>query len=312
MRNPWIVVLAGGDGVRLASLTRALYGTELPKQYAVLVGERSLLQQTVERALRLTIAEQVLVVVSSSHEAIARAQLADYAGVDLVVQPRNLDTGPGLLLPLARILAADPGARVGFLPSDHYFSDDTELLAVLRNALAGDRITLLGATATAPETEYGWIVSGRALDRGTFQITQFREKPSLEVAEELFRAGARWNTFISAGPARRFWYLARRHLPIHTARLGGWARAIGTSSERRELEHTYAAMPAANFSREVLARSRDLAVAPISAASWSDWGSPQRVFASLAGSRELDRLLARIRDDRARPDVMQPMAQALL
>ena len=70
---PWIVVLAGGEGKRLHSLTRALYGVDLPKQFAVLAGDRTLLQQTIERALRLTVPERVLVVVSTTREAIARA-----------------------------------------------------------------------------------------------------------------------------------------------------------------------------------------------------------------------------------------------
>ena len=52
--TPHVVILAGGDGRRLAPLTRALYGTELPKQFAILSGEKSLLQTTIERALALT------------------------------------------------------------------------------------------------------------------------------------------------------------------------------------------------------------------------------------------------------------------
>jgi mannose-1-phosphate guanylyltransferase len=73
-----VIVLAGGEGQRLAPLTRALYGTALPKQFAVLAGERSLMQTTIERALILTVATRISVVVTAHHADIAREQLAPY------------------------------------------------------------------------------------------------------------------------------------------------------------------------------------------------------------------------------------------
>ena len=68
---PYVVVLAGGEGQRLAPLTRALYGTDRPKQFAVLSGERSLLQTTIERAARLTVLDRISVIVTAHHEALA-------------------------------------------------------------------------------------------------------------------------------------------------------------------------------------------------------------------------------------------------
>src|SRR4051812_29386417 len=160
---PYVIVLAGGEGQRLAPLTRALYGTDLPKQFAVLSGERSLMQTTIERATALTTLDRISVVVTAHHENIARAQLAPYPGVELVIQPRNLDTGPGLLLPLVRILARAESARVVFLPSDHHVSNPAPIAEALRQAGADgldDRISLLGVMPTGPEVEYGWIIRG--------------------------------------------------------------------------------------------------------------------------------------------------------
>lgn len=117
---PHVVILAGGSGTRLASLTRALYGSDLPKPFAVLAGQRSLLQTTVEHALALAPPERISVVVTGAYVDLARAQLADQPAIEIVVQPRNLDTAPGMMLPLARILSIDWSARVIFLPSDHF------------------------------------------------------------------------------------------------------------------------------------------------------------------------------------------------
>lgn len=301
--RPYVVVLAGGEGTRLASLTRALYGTDLPKQFAVLAGERSLLQQTIERARSLTTLDRILVVVTGRREALAREQLAPYPGVELVVQPHNLDTAPGLLLPLVRILARTWNARVVFLPSDHYLSDAAPLVHALRATELGplrDHLALIGVTPTRPEVEYGWIVRGSQIGRtGAFAVARFDEKPEHDVAEELWHRGGLWNTFISAGPVHAFWDLARHHLPRHTAALERYAVAIGGLAEAQALDDAYRAMAPANFSRDVLAHARSLAVLPVTGTGWSDWGSPKRVFASLAGTPCHDRLVERIRGETA-------------
>ena len=302
--RPYVVVLTGGEGTRLASLTRALYGTDLPKQFAILAGERSLLQHTIERARLLTTLDRVLVVVTGHREALAKEQLATVPGVALVVQPRNLGTGPGMLTALVRILARTPDARVIFLPADHYMADATPLAEALARTGVGkvsERVALIGAAPTAPETEYRWIVRGARIGpTGAFAITRFHEKPSQVDAEQLFRAGSLWNTFISAGPAHLFWDLARLHLPTHCAALERAGGAIGGGAEVAELEAAYGAMLPAHFGRDVLARARSLeAVLPVEETGWSDWGTPQRVFASLAGSPSHERLVDRIRGNAA-------------
>lgn len=295
MQKPWIVVLAGGEGTRLQSLTRALYGVDLPKQFAVLVGDRSLLQLTIERAELLTTRERILVVVSAHRADIARAQLAPYPGVELVVQPRALDTGPGLLLPLARILARDPHGTVAFLPSDHYLADTRPLVDALQ-APAPDRVSLIGIAPTGPELEYGWIVPGRRLGgSGAFAVQRFVEKPEQPLAEALFASGALWNTFIQSGAVTTYWDLARRHLPNHALAFEHYAAAVDTLAEEHVLAGAYGRMQPANFSRDVLAHATELAVIPVRGTGWSDWGSPRRVFESLAGTAHLDLLLSRIR-----------------
>lgn len=301
--SPYVVVLAGGEGRRLASLTRALYGTDLPKQFAVLAGERSLLQTTIERAKTLTAIDRISVVVTAHHEPIARDQLSTYPEIELIVQPRNLDTGPGMLLPLARILARTRDASVIFMPSDHHISNSKPMMEAIVRATTGvlsDRVTLVGVAPTGPEIDYGWIVQGERISRAdAFEIARFHEKPNHEMAHELWRAGALWNTFISVGRARVFWELARCHLRDHAAAFERYAVELAGDHASDALDAAYRTMAPANFSRDVLANSRSLAVLPVSGSGWSDWGSPERVFASLAGTQGHDRLVERIRGDQA-------------
>lgn len=290
----WTIVLAGGAGKRLASLTRALYGHDLPKQFAVLAGRRSLLQATIDRATSLSAPERIAVVVSREHENLARQQLREWPGIHLLVQPRNLDTGPGVLLALDFVRRRDPAAQVVVLPSDHYVARPQALLRAIDRATAAlqidpDTVSLLGAEPDRPDPDYGWIVAGGSLGRfGMHRVQHFVEKPPAPVAERLHQMGALWNTFIMVGTVKRLWARAAGHLPAHAA-------AFRTANTRAyALDEAYSRLAPVSFSRQVLERTPDLAVLRLEGAGWSDWGTPQRVFQSLAGTREHERLVARI------------------
>lgn len=299
----WAIVLAAGEGTRLAGLTTALYGKPLPKQFAVLAGERSLLQETLVRIAPLVPAERTLVVVDATQVDHARRQLAPFHGVDLVIQPRNLGTGPGILLPLARLRARDPEARVAILPADHHLANPQPFLSALEQASSPARgrlapVVLVGAEPTDAESEYGWIVPGRRVPGGAgFRaVRRFIEKPGREVAERLQRRGALWNTFVLVGPVASLWRLCLRHLPAQTRAFSLHAHHVGSWVEGPLLEVIYRHLPSADFSRTVLERSRELVVAAVADSGWSDWGSAARVLSSLdgtnAGAHLRERLVA--------------------
>src|SRR5262245_4356187 len=105
-KRPYVVILAGGEGQRLSPLTRALYRTDLPKQFAVLAGERSLLRTTIEHAAALTTLERISVIVTAHHEPIARAQLTSTPASSSSCSPQpRYRPGP------AAAAGADPRAR---------------------------------------------------------------------------------------------------------------------------------------------------------------------------------------------------------
>lgn len=104
--NLWSIVLAGGDGVRTKEFIRRWLGYEKPKQYCVFVGSRSLFQQTLDRAARLTPWERVVVVAARHHQDEVWPQLDSRPIGMVLLQPKNLDTAAGIFLPLTYYLGS--------------------------------------------------------------------------------------------------------------------------------------------------------------------------------------------------------------
>ena len=275
--DPWVIVLAAGSGTRLGALTVDPDGHVVPKQYCSLRGGRSLLLDTIDRALHLTSRDRVVVVVAADHERWWRPQLACLDAENIVVQPQNRGTTAGILLPLSHVLARDPNAHVAVLPSDHHVDRPAVLQESLRTALdclpaQPDKLVLLGITPDSPDTEYGWILPNGP-QRALQPIATFVEKPPLARATVLMDAGAVWNSFLFAGTAATLWQLCARHAP-ETAVAIAAAVHIGECS----LDAVYATLPTIDFSATVLGRSSaDLLLLRVPHCGWTDLGTPPRV-----------------------------------
>ena len=182
----WAVVLAGGQGMRLRGLIQQVYGEERPKQFAVLTGTRSLLGQTLDRAGLLMPGERTLVIGMAGQMGYMAAELRrSQTGPYVLEQSRDRGTGAAILLSAHWICAQDPEAIVVVLPSDHFVGDDEAFADHVAAALDAvermpERIVLLGARPTAPETEYGWIEAGDPLSGSgaspLYAVRQFIEE----------------------------------------------------------------------------------------------------------------------------------------
>jgi mannose-1-phosphate guanylyltransferase len=293
MTDTWAIVLAGGEGSRLQSLVRLVHDEPLPKQFATLVGSRSLLQTTIERVRALAPPDRTMVVVSRGQEALARRQLSDWNDIEIVAQPENRGTALGILLPLALLRRRDPEASVAILPSDHYVPRPTPYLDGVLRSLRSHGVTLLGMVPDRADSDLGWIVPGRPFAEGMRTVERFVEKPDPRIAAELFDQGALWNSFVIAGRLCDLWELAVAHLPADAA-------AFDEMGESGQLARLYQRERQVDFSRAILERAIDLQVARIEGSGWTDWGTPERVLQSLAGSPALEGLLGRILEGKRR------------
>jgi mannose-1-phosphate guanylyltransferase len=288
MNHLWAVILAGGEGSRVRPLTRLIDGDDRPKQFCRIFSGRTLVQETRSRLLQLINPRQTFYAVVRDHQRYYDAECPDVPRAHMVVQPSDRGTTAAILYSLLRITREDKNAVVAFFPSDHHFADPEPLYVAVRSAagLATEQnrlVALLGAVATHPETDYGWIEPGRRLEGSAshpaYAVNRFWEKPERRLAEALLERNCLWNTFIMVGRASAYLDLAATRVPRVVKAFEGMMRKSGGSLNREGADDLYRTLAPGDFSRQVLSVSApSLCVLPLADAGWSDLGTPSRVL----------------------------------
>jgi mannose-1-phosphate guanylyltransferase len=188
-----MVILAGGEGTRLWPLSRS----RRPKQLLQLNGQRSLIQQTVDRLRPLVDPERILIVTEQSHADALRAQLPELPDSSIVVEPTRRGTAAALLLAALHVKARAPEATWVSLHSDAFITRDDEfrrtLAAALEAAASGEFLVTTGVEPRFAATSYGYIQRGDELRRvqglPLCRVVRFVEKPDLATAEAYVASG---------------------------------------------------------------------------------------------------------------------------
>ena len=285
--NTWAIVLAGGEGSRLHSLTTTSAGVAVPKQFCSLRGGHSLLLEALKRAESVASPEHICTVVAQQHRRWWVPALSAMPKADVIVQPRNCGTANGILLPLLYIMARDPEARVVLLPSDHHVRDEQVLAVALQRAVRElsvrcDQILLIGILPEEADPNLGYIVP-RDSDGAVSTVDQFIEKPDAQLARTLVDAGALWNAFIVVARARAFLQIFSRRFPQVVIRMQAVLAqnqfTPGLSAAAMDL---YRDLPDVDFSRHILQGAESmLRVLQVPRCGWSDLGTPKGLAKTL-------------------------------
>ncbi|MDP9422842.1 MAG: sugar phosphate nucleotidyltransferase [Pseudomonadota bacterium] len=270
------VILSGGSGTRLWPLSTA----ERPKQFLPLAGDKSLFHSTLERVSDRETYYPPVVVANISHRDLCLEELAGSSGGRLILEPCARNTAAAIVMAAEVVREAyGPEQVMLVMPSDHVIGNASSFHAAVAQGLAASaagRLVTFGVTPTGPETGYGYLEAGPAIESapGAFEVERFTEKPVLAKAKEMVATGRHyWNGGIFMFRAGDFLEEARRHAPdIHETSVRAVARAerMGESiiPQLSELE------PCPNVSVDyaVMERSDRVAMVPLDA-DWSDVGS---------------------------------------
>jgi len=224
------VILAGGSGTRFWPRSRRDHA----KQVLALDGERSMIQQTVERLKPLAGLNKTWVITNEHLAQEIADQLEGVPAGQIIQEPAARNTAPACGLAAFLVERENPDAVLGIFPSDHVIADEPRFLKALQKGIAvasaGDNIVVLGIEPTRPETGYGYIETGDyTRDDVALHVRRFIEKPNQNRAEEFIGAGNYyWNSGMFLWSARTLANAVREHLPETAPLLESIAAAYGT------------------------------------------------------------------------------------
>lgn len=192
------VILAGGSGTRLAPLSLTGPG-KLPKQFLALVGQKTMLQETMDRIPK---GSDVIIIPETRFADVVKAQVGKQA--EILSEPFGCNTAPavGLAARYALEKWGNEDAVLFFMPADHMLNAKifkTYFEQATIAAYTTGKIVTLGITPTRPETGYGYIKSKPTDDPALCPVERFVEKPNLATAEKYIAEGNYyWNAGIFA------------------------------------------------------------------------------------------------------------------
>ncbi len=273
------VIMAGGSGTRFWPLSRK----RVPKQLLNLVGDETMIQQTVNRCDGLIDPSRTWVVTNEEQVSAIREQLPNLPAQNVLVEPAARNTAPCIALAAVHVLKNDPDACMLVMPADHVISTREDFQQGVATAVElvekqPDRLALIGVPPTFPSTGFGYIEqaepipvsSGRA-----FEVGSFREKPDRSTAQRYLQAGTFfWNCGIFIWKAETILEALRQHEPELIERIEKIASAIGSGHDRQVLEKEFPLCLSISIDYAVLERAQRIAVvqAPF---QWDDLGSWQ-------------------------------------
>lgn len=274
------VILCGGSGTRLWPRSRKHH----PKPFLPLLGERTLFQQSLDRASDARRFAPPTIVAGSAHCGLIEAQAEQREGARLIIEPAAKNTAPAIAL-AAHALPAD--AIMLVCPSDHHIADETAFLAGVEQAAilaAEDYMVAFGITPTAPETGYGYIRLGDPLATG-HRVAQFVEKPDRATAEGFLSDGGYvWNGGIFAFRAGAFLAELARHRPAMAEAVArAWEEADSDGWQVHPAAASFAAIEGESVDYAVMESTTRAAVVAADM-GWSDIGN----WDALMGAREKD------------------------
>ncbi len=287
------VILAGGRGTRFWPRSR----TRTPKQLLNIVGNESMIEQTVRRIAPIFPASRLWVVTQEGQAKALRRQLPQLPASHVLIEPEGRNTAAAIALAAVHLRHECGDALMAVLPADHVIRQEARYRRLVRAALrladAPDSLVVLGIRPTRPETGYGYIERGAPVTSGksddAFLVQRFTEKPALARARRYVASGRySWNAGMFFWRASTFLEQLSRFLPATARALGALDEVVGKKQYAARQRNAYRRLENISVDYAVLepasrpgSRAR-VHVLPASV-GWSDIGSWAAVYELEAG-----------------------------
>lgn len=277
----YALIFAGGGGTRLWPLSRE----GKPKQFLKLFSDKSLLQETYDRARKLIPAQRIFVVTMSRYAKEVGRELPELPQEQIIEEPARKSTGPAALLGTLAIALRDPKAIIVNLWADHLVADEKEFLeAILSGAESvadGENLLTTGLTPTFPHTGLGYIKKGSSFTKSgpqeVFRVEKFIEKPNVKSAEDMLdQGGYLWNVGLYIWRADAI----IRSFDLHAPELAQFQTDLTAGLESKDfkrIEEVYARLPEVSIDNAISEKAKNFLVVEAQF-HWSDIGSFEVVW----------------------------------
>jgi mannose-1-phosphate guanylyltransferase len=280
------VIMAGGLGVRLWPKSTE----RRPKQFMHVLGDGTLIQNTISRITPIIPTSDVFVVTTADLVHLVYEQLPDIPSENVIVEPFGRNTAPCIGLSMVHLAARFPADTVAIvMPSDHIVYNVREFHLTLERACQAARVydglVTIGVTPTRPETGYGYIQVGDTVnldnqlpDESVHSVTTFAEKPDAATAQRFIDAGDFvWNSGIFVGRIEIFQRKIDTYLPDHAPLFHVLARHVGKDTYNEVCTDFYRQMRSVSFDIGVMEKAKNILVVDGSF-GWSDVGSWDELY----------------------------------
>jgi mannose-1-phosphate guanylyltransferase len=286
----FVVIMAGGSGTRFWPASRE----KLPKQFLKIIGEKTMLEQTLSRVEPLADKEKMYVVINSLHEEITKKILGSRAKI--LIEPIGRNTAACIGLAVMHIIHHDENAPIVAMPADHFISDvenfRKQLLTATEIAKEGGIVTF-GIKPTRPETGYGYIEKGKTActDKNAFKVNRFVEKPNFEKALEFLSSGKYlWNSGIFVFTAKTILSEIEILAPKLHRGLMEISKAIGFESYMQVLKKVYEEIDSISIDYAIMEKTQKPVYVIEALFGWSDVGSWQALYELRDGKDKAENL----------------------
>ena len=272
----YAVILAGGSGTRLWPRSRE----RKPKQFLDIAGERTMLQEAVERIEPLIPQERIFIITNREYLPIVGEQLSDLPASNAIGEIAGRGTAPAIGLAAVILRRLDPDAIMVVLTADHLIGRREVFREALRAAVqvAGEgRLVTLGIHVAYPETGYGYIECGELLSTvegfDVYRVIRFTEKPDQETAQDFVAAGCyAWNSGMFIWRVDVILREMARLIPETYSQLEEISQDLGTPQEDATLQRVWPQIAKETIDFGVMERAGEVAVIPVDI-GWNDVGS---------------------------------------
>lgn len=266
------VILSGGSGTRLWPLSRSQY----PKQFLPLVSDKTMVQETILRLQELKKIQPPIAICNEEHRFLMAEQLreVDMQPSAIILEPMGKNTAPAVTL---AALSAEPDDILLILPADHVIPDTASFQAAVKKADAlakQNYLVTFGIVPNQPETAYGYIKAGKSLDKNSFSVDTFVEKPNLETAKQYINSGDYfWNSGMFAFKAGRFLKELNKFQPDMLVACKNALRGATKDLDFIRLDKkSFSKCPSDSIDYVIMEKTDQAVVVPLDA-GWNDVGS---------------------------------------